>query len=230
MRARCLDDGELRAGAPVSGAVLVTGASGFIGRALVASLAQSGRPVRAATRHPEELPLRPGRRGCHDRRLGAADRVGAATSRCRCRRPSRRHRARRPGRCSRALRSRQSPRHRGSRRRMRALRRCTLRFYFIRACAGRSRISVHRARERCAAADRALRALQAAGRGGSAGAAARVDNFAPDIGLWPGDKRQCREFKATCPAACPASLCRVYQRQALASWPRQSPFRYPFFA
>jgi nucleoside-diphosphate-sugar epimerase len=40
--------------------VLVTGASGFIGRALVASLAESGRPVRAATRHPEELPSRPG--------------------------------------------------------------------------------------------------------------------------------------------------------------------------
>ena len=55
-----VDDGELHAGWVVSGAVLVTGASGFIGRALVTSLAQSGRAVRAATRHPEALVSRPG--------------------------------------------------------------------------------------------------------------------------------------------------------------------------
>ena len=35
--------------------VLVTGASGFIGRALVADLAAAGHPVRAAMRHPADV-------------------------------------------------------------------------------------------------------------------------------------------------------------------------------
>src|SRR5438034_10074625 len=60
MRARRGFDGELRAGPAVSSAVLVTGASGFIGRAFVASLAVAGKPVRAATRHPADLPVLPG--------------------------------------------------------------------------------------------------------------------------------------------------------------------------
>lgn len=37
----------------MSGRVLVTGASGFVGKALVASLLREGRPVRAAIRNPE---------------------------------------------------------------------------------------------------------------------------------------------------------------------------------
>jgi len=36
----------------VSGRVLVTGASGFVGRSLVGALARAGKPVRAATRNP----------------------------------------------------------------------------------------------------------------------------------------------------------------------------------
>ncbi|HLO22636.1 MAG TPA: NAD-dependent epimerase/dehydratase family protein, partial [Methyloceanibacter sp.] len=36
--------------------VLVTGASGFIGRSLVAALAKEGYPVRAAARGPEAIP------------------------------------------------------------------------------------------------------------------------------------------------------------------------------
>jgi UDP-glucose 4-epimerase len=41
----------------VSGRVLVTGASGFVGRALVAALARAGKPVRAATRDPAAFAL-----------------------------------------------------------------------------------------------------------------------------------------------------------------------------
>jgi nucleoside-diphosphate-sugar epimerase len=55
-----MDDDEFRTRPAVTGAVLVTGASGFIGRAVVSALAQSGRAVRAATRHPEEVTPRPG--------------------------------------------------------------------------------------------------------------------------------------------------------------------------
>jgi nucleoside-diphosphate-sugar epimerase len=40
----------------VSGRILVTGASGFVGRGLVAALADAGTPVRAATRNPASLP------------------------------------------------------------------------------------------------------------------------------------------------------------------------------
>jgi len=40
----------------VKGTVLVTGASGFIGRSLVATLAKEGYPVRAAARGPEAIP------------------------------------------------------------------------------------------------------------------------------------------------------------------------------
>ena len=39
----------------MNGRVLVTGASGFIGRALVADLAAAGRPVRAAMRQPADV-------------------------------------------------------------------------------------------------------------------------------------------------------------------------------
>jgi UDP-glucose 4-epimerase len=39
----------------MTGRVLVTGASGFIGRALVADLAAAGRPVRAAMRQPADI-------------------------------------------------------------------------------------------------------------------------------------------------------------------------------
>ncbi len=39
----------------MTGRVLVTGASGFIGRALVADLAAAGRSVRAAMRHPADV-------------------------------------------------------------------------------------------------------------------------------------------------------------------------------
>jgi nucleoside-diphosphate-sugar epimerase len=41
----------------VSERVLVTGASGFVGRALVETLLREGRPVRAATRHPATCSL-----------------------------------------------------------------------------------------------------------------------------------------------------------------------------
>lgn len=40
----------------MSGSILVTGASGFVGRRLVAALAAAGKPVRAATRDPRSLP------------------------------------------------------------------------------------------------------------------------------------------------------------------------------
>ena len=39
----------------MTGRILVTGASGFIGRALVADLAAAGLPVRAAMRHPADI-------------------------------------------------------------------------------------------------------------------------------------------------------------------------------
>ena len=39
----------------MSGAILVTGASGFIGRALVSDLAAAGRKVRAAMRQPADI-------------------------------------------------------------------------------------------------------------------------------------------------------------------------------
>ena len=39
----------------MAGRVLVTGASGFIGRALVANLSAAGHPVRAAMRHPADI-------------------------------------------------------------------------------------------------------------------------------------------------------------------------------
>ncbi len=39
----------------MTGRVLVTGASGFVGRALVADLAATGRPVRAAMRQPADI-------------------------------------------------------------------------------------------------------------------------------------------------------------------------------
>ncbi len=39
----------------MNGRVLVTGASGFIGRALVANLTAAGHPVRAAMRHPADI-------------------------------------------------------------------------------------------------------------------------------------------------------------------------------
>src|SRR5687767_15740838 len=39
----------------MTGRVLVTGASGFIGRALVADIAAAGRPVRAAMRQPADI-------------------------------------------------------------------------------------------------------------------------------------------------------------------------------
>lgn len=46
---------NVRAGAAVSGVILVTGASGFVGRSLVAHLARAGKQVRAATRQPEAI-------------------------------------------------------------------------------------------------------------------------------------------------------------------------------
>ncbi len=41
----------------MSGRILVTGASGFVGTHLVATLARAGKLVRAATRHPSALPV-----------------------------------------------------------------------------------------------------------------------------------------------------------------------------
>ena len=46
---------DLRAEAPLSERILITGASGFVGKALVAVLARAGHKVRAATRRPNAV-------------------------------------------------------------------------------------------------------------------------------------------------------------------------------
>ena len=83
--------------------VLVTGASGFVGRALVNDLAAQGHRVRAAMRQPADIFARDGRGG-GGLRPRPSDRMVAAAARHGSGRTSRRHRACRirasPRRCT----------------------------------------------------------------------------------------------------------------------------------